>query len=84
MIPFNTWCTELSKVIFPQFFLVVVAVGFKFWGAFYQKQTISKQKVQLCNFENVEMVYFDISEVPPPPPPCTFQMNLFIRHRLNL
>lgn len=80
MIPFNTWCTELSEVIFPQF-LFFVAVVFKFWGAFSQKQAISKQKVQLCYLENVEMVYFDISELPPP---CAFQMKLFVRHILNL
>lgn len=40
---------------------------FTFWGAFYQKRAISKQKVQPCYFENVEMVYFDISAVVPPP-----------------
>lgn len=68
-----------SKSNFTNFFVVAVL---KFGGTFYHKQAVSKQKVQLCYFENVEMVYFDISKVPPPP--SAFQMKVFVRHRLNL
>lgn len=44
MIPFNTWCTKLSKVIFPQFFLVVVAVVFKFGVGFLSETDHFKAK----------------------------------------
>lgn len=82
MISFNSGSIELYKSFFSNLFSVIVV---EFRGTFCQKQAVSKKKkrkVWLCYFENVEMVYFDISEVPPPP--CAFQMKVFLRRRLIL
>lgn len=70
-----------QKQFYPSFFFLMFLY---FQVLFYQKQVISKQKVQPSSFESVEIVYFGFSGVVPPSPPCAFQMKLFVRHRLNL